>query len=29
MRIDYGELKRRVRIKDLLAELGWMRTWGR
>lgn len=29
MRIDYRELKIRVRLKDLLAELGWESTEGR
>lgn len=29
MRIDYGELKRRIRLRELLESLGWTSTEGR
>jgi len=29
MRIDYGELKRRIRLVELLASIGWASTEGR
>ena len=29
MRIDYGELKRRIRLRKLLESLGWTSTEGR
>ena len=29
MRIDYGELKRRIRLAELLASIGWASTEGR
>jgi len=29
MRIDYGELKRRIRLEELLSSIGWASTEGR
>ena len=29
MRIDYGELKRRIRLRELLESLGWTNNEGR
>ena len=29
MRVDYGELKRRIRLAELLASIGWASTEGR
>ena len=29
MRIDYGELKRRIRLAELLSSIGWASTEGR
>lgn len=29
MKIDYQELKRRIRLQDLLETIGWQRTQGR